>query len=362
MSTITAIETYVSRRLCVVKVTTDDGREGFGQTAPSEPEITAEVLHRLVARHFLGGNPWEVGALVDRAVRAEYKYLGAFLLRAISGIDTALWDLQGKLAGQPVYRLLGGKVRDRVPVYASSMSRELPVAEEVDRIGRAVQQYGLRCAKIKIGIRNGRDAELWDGRTAELVPAMRAAFGDGFALSADANGAYSPAGAVTVGRRLEEYGVFHLEEPNPSWELDNMKYVADQLDLPIGAGEQEFSMEIIRRMIAERLVDVIQPDVCYIGGMSRARRVADLADTAGMPCTPHSSGHSLIKIFTAHLVLASPACTQFQEWSIEQSGEPFYGPIPEVDDGFIELSDAPGWGVEILPSFLQSATLRRTSL
>ena len=124
MSRITAIETYVSRRLCVVKVITDDGREGFGQTAPSEPEITAEVLHRLVARHFLGGSPWEVGALVDRAVRAEYKYLGAFLLRAISGIDTALWDLQGKLAGQPVYRLLGGKVRDRVPVYASSMSRE----------------------------------------------------------------------------------------------------------------------------------------------------------------------------------------------------------------------------------------------
>ena len=156
--------------------------------------------------------------------------------------------------------------------------------------------------------------------------------------------------------------MFHLEEPNPSWELDNMKYVADQLDLPIGAGEQEFSMEIIRRMIAERLVDVIQPDVCYIGGMSRARRVADLADTAGMPCTPHSSGHSLIKIFTAHLVLASPACTQFQEWSIEESGEPFYGPIPQVDDGFIELTDAPGWGVEILPSFLESATLRRTAL
>lgn len=356
------VETFVSGNVCLVKVTTDDGLTGYGQTAPSEPEITAEVLHRLVARHFLGADPWDLAAVVDRTVRAEYKYLGGFLMRALSGVDTAVWDLQGKAVGQPVYRLLGGAVRDRVPVYASSMSRELPVDEEVARIADVVERFGLRCAKVKVGVRNGRDAELWEGRTAALVPAMRARFGDDFWLSADANGGYSPSGAVQVGRHLEQHGVFHLEEPNPSWELDNMRYVADHLDLPIGAGEQEWSLEIVRRMVAERLVDVIQPDVCYVGGMTRARQVAQLADLFGIPCTPHSSGHSLIKIFTAHLVLASPACTQFQEWSVEAPGDPFYGPVPPVRDGHIALDDTPGWGVEILPSFLARATRRVTEV
>ncbi|KIF69411.1 hypothetical protein HY68_13760 [Streptomyces sp. AcH 505] len=359
---ISSVETYISGNVCVVKVSTDDGQFGYGQTAPSEPEITAQVLHRLVAKHFLGRNPWDIATLVEKAVRAEYKYLGGFLMRAISGIDTALWDLQGRATGQPVYRLLGGKFRDKVGVYASSMSRETPVEDELRRIGDAVENYGFTAAKIKVGVRNGRDAELWNGRTAALVPAMRKTFGDAFLLNADANGAYSPGGAVMVGRRLEEYGFYHLEEPNPSWELDNMGYVAQQLDLPIGAAEQEFSLEIVRRMIAERLVDVIQPDVCYIGGLSRARRVAELADTAGIPCTPHSSGHSLIPMFTAHLVLAMPACTQLQEWSIEQAGSQFFAPVPVVKDGFVEISDAPGWGVEILPSFLESAARQTSAL
>jgi L-alanine-DL-glutamate epimerase-like enolase superfamily enzyme len=246
VNAISSIDTYVSGNICIVEVRTDDGQVGYGQTAPSEPEITAQVLHRLVAKHFLGANPWDIAGLVERAVRAEYKYLGGFLLRAVSGIDTALWDLMGRTTDQPVYRLLGGKFRENVRVYASSMSRETAVEDEVRRIGETVEEHGFVGAMIKLGVRNGRDAELWNGRTAALVPAMRAAFGDDFVLSTDANGAYSPGGAVTVGRHLEDHGVYHLEEPNSSWELDNMRYVADHLDLPIGAGEQEFSMEIIR--------------------------------------------------------------------------------------------------------------------
>jgi L-alanine-DL-glutamate epimerase-like enolase superfamily enzyme len=221
-----------------------------------------------------------------------------------------------------------------------------------------MDRYGFRGGKLKIGVRNGRDAETLDGRTAELVPLARKRLGDSAALAADANGAYSPGQAVRVGRFLEEHGFYHLEEPCPSWELDNIGYVARQLDLPVGAGEQEFSMEIIRRMVTERLVDVIQPDVCYLGGMSRARRVAELADLCGIPCTPHSSNRSMVQIFTAHLVTASPACVQFQEWSIEDQelDADIYTPVPDVRDGAIELDDTPGWGVTVLPSFLAAAT------
>ncbi|MCI2416788.1 mandelate racemase/muconate lactonizing enzyme family protein [Saccharopolyspora sp. K220] len=364
MSRINSIETYVGGRVCVVHVTTDDGLEGWGQTAPAQPDISAHVLHNLVAGNFLGQDPWELGVLVDRCIRAEYKYLGSFLFRALSGVDTAIWDLQGKATGQPVFKLLGGRARRRIPVYASSMSRETDPEPEVERLRRLIDEYGFQGGKIKIGARNGRDAEVFQGRTRELVPLAREVLGDGVELAADANGAYSPGQAVRVGRFLEDHGFYHLEEPCPSWELDNIGYVADHLDLPIGAGEQEFSMEIIRRMVAERLVDVIQPDVCYMGGMTRARKVADMADIAGIPCTPHSSNRSMVQIFTAHLVTASPACVQFQEWSIEDQEQDaqIYAPIPVVRGGAIELDDSPGWGVSILDSFLEGATRQVSSI
>ncbi|HEY1701884.1 MAG TPA: mandelate racemase/muconate lactonizing enzyme family protein [Trebonia sp.] len=362
MSTITSVQTYTSESICVVRVRTDDGLEGWGQTAPSEPTISAEVLHRLVARHYLGQDPWDIAALADKCLRAEYKFLGSFLFRAISGLDTALWDWVGKATERPVYQLLGGRIRKRFPVYASSMSRETTPAEEIRRLAEAVEASGFRGVKYKIGIRNGREANALEPRTAELIPLVRRTLGDSVQISADANGAYSPAQAVQVGRVLEEYGYFHFEEPNPCWELDNMGYVARMLDIPVGAGEQEFSMEIIRRMLSERLVDIIQPDVCYIGGLSRAKRVAEMADIAGIPCTPHNSNRSLLQVFTAHLVSALPACSGYQEWSIEDQSRArnLYAPVPVVKDGEIELSDAPGWGIEVLPAFLENATLRES--
>jgi L-alanine-DL-glutamate epimerase-like enolase superfamily enzyme len=364
MSKIASVETFVSGGVCIVRVRTDDGLEGYGQTAPGQPAITASVLHELIVRNYLGQDPFDVAALSDACVRAEYKFLGSFLFRALSGVDTALWDLMGRATGRPVYQLLGGKVRDRIPVYGSGMRRDTSPEEETERMTRAVADFGFRCVKAKIGVRNGRDSEPSDGRTAKLVPLLRKELGDSVEISADANGAYSPAQAVRVGRLLEEYRYYHLEEPNPSWELDNMGAVAASLDIPIGAGEQEFSLEIVRRMVAERLVDVIQPDVCYIGGLTRARKVAEIADIAGIPCTPHCSNRSMVQIFTAHFVAAMPACTQFQEWSIEDQSATngLYDPVPVPRDGFIELSDRPGWGVEIPAAFLDGATQQKSTV
>jgi L-alanine-DL-glutamate epimerase-like enolase superfamily enzyme len=362
VSTITSVTTFTTEAICVVRVRTDDGLEGWGQTAPSEAKISAEVLHRLVARHFIGQDPWDIAALADRCIRAEYKFLGTFLFRALSGVDTALWDLIGKATGKPVYQLLGGRVRTKVQVYASSMSRENTPEEEMRRLADAVEANGFRGVKYKIGIRNGREAELLDPRTAELISGVRRTLGDSVEISADANGAYSPGQAVRVGRILEEYGYYHFEEPNPCWELDNMGYVARALDIPVGAGEQEFSLEIIRRMVSERLVDIIQPDICYVGGLSRAKRVAEMADIAGIPCTPHNSNRSLLQVFTAHLVSAMPACSGYQEWSIEDQSRAknLFAPVPIVKDGEFELSDAPGWGIEILPEFLQNTDVRES--
>lgn len=364
MTRIARIETHVGGNVCVVRVRTDDGAEGFGQTAPGHPQISAEMVHALVARHFLGRDPFPIASLVNACARAQYKYWGSFFFRALGGVDTALWDLAGKATGRPVYDLLGGPSREAVPVYASSMSRRTSPEEEVARLAPLVAEYGFGCVKVKIGQRVGRDGDAMPGRTRTLVPLLREKLGDGVELSADANGSYSPAQAVRVGRLLEEYDYFHLEEPNPAWELDNMGTVAAALDIPIGAGEQEFSLEIIRRMVAERLVDVIQPDVCYVGGLTRARQVAELAETAGIPCTPHCSNRSMVQVFTAHFALAMPSVSTYQEWSIEDQSATagIYEPVPQVHDGTIRPEPGPGWGVEVTRSFLAGSEHRVSTL
>ena len=356
MTKITSIETF-NGAVCIVRVRTDDGLEGIGQTAHSQAGITSKVLHELIARNYLGKDPFDVVALNDACVRAEYKFLGSFLMRALAGVDTALWDLMGKALDRPVYQLLGGKVRDRVPVYGSGMRRETTPAQELERMHKAIDAHGFKAIKVKIGVRNGRDGEAFvGGRSAEMIPLLRKELGDKIEISADGNGGYSPGQAIRIGRLLEEHNYFHFEEPTPFWEYENTREVTDALDIPVGAGEQEFSLENMRRLISDRMVDIIQPDVCYIGGITRARRVAEMADIAGIPCTPHSSSRSFTQIFTAHLATAMPACSQFQEWTIEDvSKMRFYEPFPVAKDGFVELSDKPGWGIDLLPGVLEGS-------
>lgn len=221
MTKIVSIETFAGHG-CLVRLRTDDGLEGYGQTAHSEAEITGMVLHRLIARNYLGRDPFDVMTLAAECARAEYKVWGSFVFRALAGVDTALWDLIGKARGQPVYQLLGGRARETVSLYGSGMRRDTTPEQEVDRMVAAVAEHGFRAVKIKIGERNGRDSEPRTGRTSRLVPLLRKELGDDIELSADANGAYSPGQAVRVGRLLEDHGYMHFEEPVPFWEHDNV--------------------------------------------------------------------------------------------------------------------------------------------
>jgi L-alanine-DL-glutamate epimerase-like enolase superfamily enzyme len=351
------IETFRRGPLVAVRVTTNEGEVGIGQTAPYEAELTVGVLHSFVARGFLGQEAWDAEALVDRFLRESYKFPSSFVLRAVGGIETALWDLMARRASQPVWRLLGGAARDRVPVYASSMLRSITPEAEAERMAAFATTHGFRAAKIRIGEAMGRDRDAAPGRTRRIIPLMRRELGDDFALSADANGGYTAGAAIRVGRRLEEQGYFHFEEPCPYPELEETAAVAQALDIPVSGGEQDTVLPQFARMLARRAVDIVQPDIGYLGGVSRARKVAVLAEAAGIPCTPHCANASLLRVFTLHLALAMPACFHPQEWSIED--EPWargvYSPMPQVVDGEVHASAEPGWGVELDPSFVASA-------
>lgn len=357
---ITRIETYLGSHQAVVRVHTDDGAEGIGQTAPGQPGITVDVLHEMVAPFFLGQNPWDLERLVERCVTRTYKFPSTFMYRALCGIDTALWDLLGQVTGQPVYRLLGGLERVEVPMYASSMRRDITPEDEAERLSGEVQQHGFQCVKVRIGDRMGSDRDASPGRTERLIPLVRDVLGDDIDINADANSCYSPAKAIRVGRLLEQHGYHHFEEPCPYPQIENTAQVAAALDIPVAGGEQDNSLEQFHRMIAMRAVDIVQPDVGYIGGVSRARKVAQMAQIAGIPCTPHCANRSL-QMFTLHLAAAMPACNQYQEWSIEESGrwaEEIFEPAMTVENGVVRVPDRAGWGMSIQPSYLTRAEHR----
>src|SRR5690242_2646635 len=200
---IRSIETFATRQVALVRVRTEDGAEGFGQTAPFNADITATVVHRHVARHALGVDAGDIDGIADRCIEGEYKFPGSYVCRALAGVDTALWDLRGKREGKSVCELLGGRVRS-VPVYGSSMRRDITPEEEADRLRRLRDTHGFRAFKIRVGSVCGHDEDQWPGRTEALVPAVRRAIGDDVTLLVDGNSCYSPRRAIEVGRMLEE--------------------------------------------------------------------------------------------------------------------------------------------------------------
>lgn len=357
-----SIETFLIDQVAMVRVRTDDGIDGYGQTAPFAPEQTIDTLHALVAPFFVGQDPWDLEVLIDRCLREQYKFPSTFIYRALCGIDTAIWDVLGKATGQPVYKLLGGKHRDKIPVYASSMSRSISPAAEAERIQELRETNGFRAAKVRLGNNMGRDRDTSPGRTEALIPHMRRALGDDFELCADANGGFSAAHAIKIGRILEENNYYHFEEPCPFPLYEETARVADALDIPVAGGEQDNSLEQFQRMINRRVVDIVQPDIGYLGGMSRARKVAGMADIAGIPCTPHCSNTSMLQIFVMHLVASMPACTHYQEWGIESGWkmDGMYSPMPKVIDGYLVVGDDPGWGIQLNKSILEHGALRMT--
>jgi L-alanine-DL-glutamate epimerase-like enolase superfamily enzyme len=363
---ITHIETLLQGdNAAAVRVLTDTGLEGIGQTACHGADLTVAALHKWVAPVFLDQNPWDVQALARRTLAQHYKFTGTFLYRALCGVETALWDLLGKATGQPVYRLLGGAARTSIPMYASSLSRTITPEGEAQRMADAIGAHGFRCVKIKIGGRMSQDADAWPGRTDQIIPLMREALGAAVAISADANSSYSPQQAIKIGRLLERHNYFHFEEPCPFDQIDNTRIVADALDIPVAGGEQDNDLRRFQQMIDTRAVDIVQLDIGYIGGISRARRVAELAELAGIPCTPHCANHSMLQVFTLHFAAAMPACYHFQEWRIDTDAawaEEIYEPLPRVVDGAIALPDQPGWGVSIVPEFARTATAQMSKV
>ncbi len=364
---IQSIETFTNEFVCFVKVSTDDNSIGWGQVAPYHADITAQIVQRQIAPHAIGKNALDIDHLVARIPELEHKYPGSHLYRALGGLDTALWDLRGRLEGLPVCSLIGGSPGD-IRAYGSSMKRDITPGDEARRLEDLRSTKGFSAFKFRVGSECGHDKDEWPGRTEEIVPTVRAALGNDVELLVDANSCYSPTRAIEVGQLLEAESICHFEEPCPYWEFEQTKQVTDALNIDVTGGEQDCELATWQRMVDERIVNIIQPDVCYLGGLTRTLHVAKMAEKAGLACTPHCANLSMVTLFTMHLLRAIPNAGKYLEFSIEGSdyypwqGELFNNSPYDIRNGFATVHDIPGWGAEPSSAWLANSQYAITTL
>ena len=332
-----------------VWVHTDDGITGIGECFRRQPEVTKTLVDQVLAPAIVGKDPLDTQVRFRDMMRAGSAVeMGGAIFCAIAGLDIALWDIKGKAFGVPIHKLLGGKIRDEVPVYASSMRRDLTPIEEGRRAASFVEQ-GYSGYKLHSAVPGAIDHPA--DQTIATVTEVRAAVGDDIDILVDVNGAFSVHHAVEIGKALEDLGVFHFEEPRPAHDLEGLSQIADALTIPIASGEMIYTHHQYRDLILRGRVDIIQPDIVKVPGFTELQRIDTLASAFDIPITVHNTQPILSTVAHLHFCAASAMVPYSQEYNIEpitiRDEWPILKQPLEVVDGHIAAPDGPGLGVEL---------------
>src|SRR5436190_11926619 len=339
-----------SQDALVVRVHTDDGRVGLGEV-DSMPSVAKAVIeappsHKIATglRSLLvGEDPQEVERLWQKMYQGTI-YFGrrGVAIHAISGVEIALWDIAGQAAGRPIHALVGGRQRNSIRAYASTLMPETP--DETKRVVTRWRGEGFGAVKLGWGpLGRGADADL------ALVAAAREAGGPDLDLMIDIGfGWRDAADAIERARRMSESRPYWIEEPFPPDDYDSYARLAGAIDVPLAAGEEETTLDDFERLIERGRVDVVQPDVTRAGGISECLRIAALAKKRRRRCVLHSWSTGIIKAASLH-VLAAMEEAEYFEYAV-QSTELNQRLVRErfpVVDGEVEIPMAPGLGVEL---------------
>lgn len=336
----------IKDRTVLVKVFTDEGIVGIGECSPMHPKLVAETIISALKPIIVGLDPFDIERISEDVFIKTYKFRGRLVFMAFSGIEIAIWDAIGKALKLPVYKLLGGEYRKDIKVYASFMRRDQSPKEVAERAEYFVNQ-GFKAIKIKIGKRWGFD-DLPDNAI-ETVKEVRKAVGYDIDLMVDCNSAYSAPRAIQIGRKLEEYNIFHFEEPVPEHDIESLRKVSEALDVPVAAGEQNCGRYEFKELIVKDALDIVQPDVIKAGGFLECKKIATLADSFGKVCTPHNTQPNIGTVATLHFIASTPNCRYPMEYNIEPHPlrdilikEPI---IPK--DGYLTVPEGHGLGIEV---------------
>lgn len=341
-----------------VRVRSRDGVEGVIAGNSGWLGDTFPIFQNRVAAYLVGKDARRIETLLEECLRLKitYKLQGLALWVCVAAAEMAVLELLGRVSNRSIGELFGGVKRREVKVYRASGRRGNHPQEEVEYLQQLVEETGADAIKFRVGGMMSNNRDSLAGRSETLIPLVRETFGKQMTLYADSNSSYDAANAIRIGRLMEEYDYAFFEEPCRFDDLWETKQVADTLSIPIAGGEQEFSQRRFRWTIANRGLDVVQPDLHYYGGFLRSTRVALMADAAGMPCTPHMSGWGMGFLNALHFMSYLPNAAEHMEYK-GQTGIPFDCPTSSLtcEAGVIRVPSGPGFGVEIDPDYLAAA-------
>jgi D-arabinonate dehydratase/D-galactarolactone cycloisomerase len=340
----------------MVRIETDTGIVGWGEAhTPSAPEASKAVIDTVLAPAAIGADPLDIQPIWETLFATQHMrgHTAGFQLEAISAIDIALWDIAGKAYDAPIAKLLGGQLRNRIPVYASSLPRVNLTDADASRAAVCAQAAALvaaghRSIKVKLGFGVEQDRV--------TLRMLREAVGPDVELSVDVNGAYDLALARAAGRMMEEEGVIWLEEPLMPEDLRGYTRLTAALDIRVALGECLCNRWISNDFFAAGAVDLIQPDVGRAGGISESKRISDLAEIYGVPFAPHVSIGTAIYIAASLQWAAAGPNLMICEWPLEGSvlGDGIIQTPFAFDSGFVQVPEGPGLGIEIDEAALRS--------
>ena len=350
---ITQVETHAApltgRDSLIVRVHTDEGLVGLGEAYPVGPNEAVAATIRDFQSWIAGRDPRDVNGIWYHLYAHSRFPGGSVVNAAISGIEHALWDIAGKAAGVPVYRLLGGKCRDRIRVYQSCGGATPEAIAAHAR--QLVDQYGYTALKMSPQPPNSSElpwAAVVRG-AAERLAAVREAVGPDVDIGLDPHARiFEPMRALEMAAAVQPYRPFFFEEPLRPENIDALAWLAQKSDVPIATGEMLYTSFGFRELLAKQAATIIQPDICICGGLSEMKKIAALAEAHYVSVAPHNPLGPLATAINVHFAATTHNFLILEYHADDESPrrDVLHNPM-QLRDGYLELPDGPGWGVEL---------------
>jgi galactonate dehydratase len=330
-----------------VLIETNEGLRGVGEASLEGKAQSVAACIADLSRRLIGEDPARIQHLWQRLFRHSFWRGGVIQMTALSGIEQALWDIKGKVAGLPVYELLGGACRDRVRLYANGPRGETP--EEMAASARKIAAdgfTGLKMSQLTPVLPVDGRAVL--GRAVEMVAAVRDAVGPSMRIGIDAHGRLSPVMALEFARLVEPYDIWFIEEPVLPENADALAEVTRRSPVPIATGERLFTRWGFREVLQRQSAALWQPDLAHCGGIFEARMIAAMAEINYAGLAPHNPLGPVNTMASAHVATATPnfVALEYLYSRPEYEAALADGPLP-VRDGWLTLSGRPGLGIDI---------------
>lgn len=334
-----------------VKVETDEGICGLGEATVGLNTLPAESAVREIRHLCIGWDPRDIHALWDHLYKSMYLAEGQIQRAAMAGIEIACWDILGKSLGVPVYQLLGGKCRDGgIRAYANGWYRGPRDPAFFAERAQAVVEMGYTALKFDpFGRAHRTLPKEEERRSFALIEAVKSAIGDSADIIIEGHDRFTVSTAIRIGKRLEDYEPLWFEAPILSTDIDGLVEVAEAIPVPIGVGERFQTLGQFAKLLAHRRIDVVTPEMIDMGGLWPTREVASIAGAHQALVAIHNARGPIATAVNCHIDVTLPNFLiqeTFEDFNEDWTRELILG-APKVHRGYLHVSDAPGFGIEL---------------